>query len=150
MRRRLRERRREREALLLDLGALVYELHRQGKRSPELLQRKASQIAVVDEEVRELEARLEDDPPNPQPLGMEAELEQALPEGSEPDAAVYSEHEEGLTEEYELGDEELDEHEHDEHEHDEHDEHDEEHDEHDQDRAEHDLAEHAEREEPRA
>ena len=30
----LRRRRREREALLLDLGALVYELHRQGERAP--------------------------------------------------------------------------------------------------------------------
>ena len=34
MRRRLREQLRVREALLLDLGALVYELHRQGKRAP--------------------------------------------------------------------------------------------------------------------
>jgi hypothetical protein len=59
MRRRLRERRREREARLLDLGALVYELHRQGKRAPELLQEKAAQLALVDEEVRELEATLD-------------------------------------------------------------------------------------------
>ena len=61
MRRRLRERRREREARLLDLGALVYELHRQGKRAPELLQEKAAELAVVDEEVRELEAALDGD-----------------------------------------------------------------------------------------
>jgi hypothetical protein len=59
MRRRLRERRREREARLLDLGALVYELHRQGKRAPELLQEKAADLAVVDQEVREIEAALE-------------------------------------------------------------------------------------------
>jgi hypothetical protein len=59
MGRRLRELKREREARLLDLGALVYELHRQGKRAPELLQEKAAQLAVVDEEARELEARLD-------------------------------------------------------------------------------------------
>jgi hypothetical protein len=57
--RRLRERRREREALLLDLGALVYELHRQGRRAPELLQDKASALGKVDREVRALEERLE-------------------------------------------------------------------------------------------
>jgi hypothetical protein len=60
MRRRLRERKREREARLLDLGALVYELHRQGKRAPELLQDKAAELAVVDQEVRDLELALED------------------------------------------------------------------------------------------
>jgi hypothetical protein len=56
--RRLRERRREREALLLDLGALVYELHRQGRRAPELLQDKAIELGRVDREVRALEERL--------------------------------------------------------------------------------------------
>jgi hypothetical protein len=59
MRRRLRERKREREARLLDLGALVYELHRQGKRAPELLQDKAAELAIVDQEVRDLEVALE-------------------------------------------------------------------------------------------
>ena len=59
MRRRLRERRRVRETLLLDLGALVYELHRQGRRAPELLQQKAAELSVVDEEVRELERALD-------------------------------------------------------------------------------------------
>jgi hypothetical protein len=59
MRRRLRERKREREGRLLDLGALVYELHRQGKRAPELLQEKAAELSVVDREVRELETALE-------------------------------------------------------------------------------------------
>jgi hypothetical protein len=59
MRRRLRERRREREARLLELGALVYELHRQGKRAPELLQEKAAELSGVDQEVRELEAALD-------------------------------------------------------------------------------------------
>ena len=57
--RRLRERRREREALLLDLGALVYELYRQRRRAPELLQDKAIELGKVDREVRPLEERLE-------------------------------------------------------------------------------------------
>jgi hypothetical protein len=56
--RRLRARRREREALLLDLGALVYELHRQGRRAPELLQRKAVELDKLDSEVRALEDAL--------------------------------------------------------------------------------------------
>jgi hypothetical protein len=58
-RRRLREQRRLREAMLLDLGALVYELHRQGRRAPELLQQKAAELTVVDDEVRELQAELD-------------------------------------------------------------------------------------------
>jgi hypothetical protein len=44
--------------MLLDLGALVYELHRQGRRAPELLQQKAAELEVVDGEVRELEDTL--------------------------------------------------------------------------------------------
>jgi len=59
MRRRLREQLRVREALLLDLGALVYELHRHGRRAPELLQHKAAELTAVDEEVRELQAALD-------------------------------------------------------------------------------------------
>jgi hypothetical protein len=55
---RLRRRRRDREAMLLDLGALVYELHRQGERAPELLQAKAIELGRVDREVRELEDEL--------------------------------------------------------------------------------------------
>jgi hypothetical protein len=55
----LREQLRLREAMLLDLGALVYELHRQGKRAPELLQQKAAELTVVDEEVRRLQAALD-------------------------------------------------------------------------------------------
>jgi hypothetical protein len=55
----LRRRRREREALLLDLGALVYELHRQGERAPELLQQKAIELGRVDREVRALEDAVE-------------------------------------------------------------------------------------------
>jgi hypothetical protein len=44
--------RRTRDALLLELGALVYELHRQGKRAPELLQQKAGELGEIDEQVR--------------------------------------------------------------------------------------------------
>ena len=68
MRRRLRRQRRVREALLLDLGALVYELHRQGRRAPELLQEKAGELSEVDEEVRGLEQALGDGhEPEPEP-----------------------------------------------------------------------------------
>jgi hypothetical protein len=42
-----------REALLLDLGALVYELHRHGRRAPELLQRKAGELSELDERLRD-------------------------------------------------------------------------------------------------
>jgi SPOR domain len=45
--------RRTRDALLLELGALVYELHRQGKRAPELLQQKASELGEVEDQVRD-------------------------------------------------------------------------------------------------
>jgi hypothetical protein len=45
--------------MLLDLGALVYELHRQGRRAPELLQAKAIELGKVDREVRSLEDAVE-------------------------------------------------------------------------------------------
>jgi hypothetical protein len=50
-----------REALLLDLGAIVYELHRQGRREPELLQAKAAELKAVDQEVRALVDTLDAD-----------------------------------------------------------------------------------------
>jgi hypothetical protein len=59
MRRRLRVQTRVRDALLLDLGATVWELHRHGRREPELLQAKASHLAAVDDEVRGLVEALE-------------------------------------------------------------------------------------------
>jgi len=59
MRRRLRRQRQVREALLLDLGALVFELQRQGRREPELLQAKAAELSGVDEEVRALSGTLD-------------------------------------------------------------------------------------------
>src|ERR671930_495156 len=63
MRRRLRRQQRVREALLLDLGALVYELHRQGRREPELLQAKAAELSAVDDEVRGLAEALDERQP---------------------------------------------------------------------------------------
>jgi hypothetical protein len=54
----LRRQRRERDEMLLDLGALVYELHRQGERAPELLQEKAIALGKLDREVRALEDAL--------------------------------------------------------------------------------------------
>ena len=59
MRRRLLRQRQVREALLLDLGALVFELNRQGRREPELLQAKAGELAAVDDEVRALSHALD-------------------------------------------------------------------------------------------
>ena len=75
MQRRLRERRRLREEMLLDLGALVYELHRQGKRAPELLQDKAAELSVIDDEVRALERALGAGPPEPEPAQPTEDVE---------------------------------------------------------------------------
>jgi hypothetical protein len=55
----LRRKRREREAMLLDLGALVYELHRLGRRAPDLLHEKAVELDRVDQDVRALEDAFE-------------------------------------------------------------------------------------------
>ena len=55
----LRRKRRERDAMLLDLGALVFELHRQGRRAPELLQVKAIELGEVDRDLRALEDALD-------------------------------------------------------------------------------------------
>ena len=55
----LQRKRREREAMLLDLGALVYELHRLGRRAPDLLQKKAVELDRVDQDVRALEDAVE-------------------------------------------------------------------------------------------
>jgi hypothetical protein len=62
--------RRTRDALLLELGALVYELHRQGKRAPELLQRKASELGEIDDRVRDQAPRDSGACPN---CGLEAD-----------------------------------------------------------------------------
>src|SRR5437764_12475775 len=50
MRRRLRRARRLREALLTELGALVMEMHRQGRHNPALLERKAREALAMDRE----------------------------------------------------------------------------------------------------
>jgi hypothetical protein len=49
-----------REALLLDLGAIIFELHRQRRREPELLHAKAAELDAVDAEVRALALALDD------------------------------------------------------------------------------------------
>jgi hypothetical protein len=54
LRRRLDRQERMREALLLDLGAIIFELHRQRRREPDLLQAKAAELDAVDAEVRAL------------------------------------------------------------------------------------------------
>jgi hypothetical protein len=84
MRHRLRELRRARESMLLDLGALVYELHRHGKRAPELLQHKAAELTVVDDEVRELEDALAGREPEPE---SEPQAREHDPPTEEVDAA---------------------------------------------------------------
>jgi SPOR domain len=62
--------RRTRDALLLELGALVYELHRQGKRAPALLQQKASELGEVEDQVR---GQATDDPGACRGCGVEAD-----------------------------------------------------------------------------
>jgi SPOR domain len=62
--------RRTRDARLLELGALVYELHRQGKRAPELLQKKASELSEVEDRLR---GQAPHDPGSCPSCGFEAE-----------------------------------------------------------------------------
>jgi hypothetical protein len=50
MRRRLRRARRMRETLMTELGALVMEMHRQGRHNPALVERKAREALVADRE----------------------------------------------------------------------------------------------------
>jgi hypothetical protein len=87
MRRRLRELRRAREAMLLDLGALVYELHRHGRRAPELLQEKAAELTVVDDEVRDLEDALAGHEPEPEAEDAHTEEVDAAEDEPEPELA---------------------------------------------------------------
>jgi len=65
MRRRLRILRRRREAMLLDLGALVLEMHRHGRFLPDSLQRRAAEAVGTDAEVRALSRSLEAGDGNP-------------------------------------------------------------------------------------
>jgi hypothetical protein len=106
MRKRLREQKHERETRLLDLGALVYELHRHGKRAPELLQQKAAALTLIDNEVRELEATLAGEPLEPHPAERyrDAPLEQVTEEADavepdEPDAEAEASSEPETSEE---------------------------------------------------
>jgi hypothetical protein len=69
--------RRAREALLLDLGALVYELHRRGRRAPELLQEKASELGALDDRL-DGETVGEPGPPACPACGAEAEPRQLV------------------------------------------------------------------------
>lgn len=58
MRRRMRLLRQKREAMLADLGGLVYEQHRREHPDPELVRRKAAELRAVDEEAKALENAL--------------------------------------------------------------------------------------------
>ena len=58
MRKRMRRLRRTREVMLRELGALVVEMQRLGRSNPELVERKASELVVIDEELRGLRAAL--------------------------------------------------------------------------------------------
>jgi hypothetical protein len=58
MRRRLRRAHHVRDALLHELGALVMEMHRQGRHSPDLVERKAREAIAADAEVRALSGAL--------------------------------------------------------------------------------------------
>ena len=59
MRRRLRVLRRRREAVLLELGALAFELHRRNRQKPELVRRKAATLTALESEAEALAAALE-------------------------------------------------------------------------------------------
>ena len=63
MRRRGRRLRRSREVLLLELGALVFESERRGRRDQNLVKAKVDRLAAVDEEARALAAALREDRP---------------------------------------------------------------------------------------
>ena len=58
MRRRVRKLARTRDALMHDLGALVVEMERLGRRNDELVARKARDIAALDDELRGLREAL--------------------------------------------------------------------------------------------
>ena len=58
MRRRVRRVARMREALVRELGALVVEMERLGRRNDELVSRKAHEVSILDEELRDLRTAL--------------------------------------------------------------------------------------------
>jgi hypothetical protein len=59
LRKRLRQVRRVRAAMLEELGTLVMEMHRQGRHDPALVGRKSREVAAVDQEARALALALE-------------------------------------------------------------------------------------------
>jgi hypothetical protein len=75
MRKRLRHARRTRDLLLHELGALVMEMHRQGRHDADLVARKAQEAIAVDAEARALAGTLDEPltnvtapPPAPAPV----------------------------------------------------------------------------------
>lgn len=74
---RLREQLAVREEMLLELGALVFELHRQGQRAPELLQARAAELDAVDAEVRAMEESLAGGDPSAWPSEESLEWSEA-------------------------------------------------------------------------
>jgi hypothetical protein len=63
LRKRLRNTRRRRDVVLHELGALVMEMHRQGRHDPALVERKAREAIEVDTEARTLAGALDRDEP---------------------------------------------------------------------------------------
>ena len=63
MRRRLRRLARMREAMLLDLGALTFEMHRQERQDPALIKGKVKEALAVDAEARALAEALDHELP---------------------------------------------------------------------------------------
>jgi hypothetical protein len=59
LRRRIRQLRRRRDALLLELGGLVMEMHRQGRGDQQLVSSRADEVSRVDTEARELARALD-------------------------------------------------------------------------------------------
>jgi hypothetical protein len=63
LRKRLRNTRRRRDVVLHELGALVMEMHRQGRHDPALVERKAREAIEVDTEARTLSGTLDRNEP---------------------------------------------------------------------------------------
>jgi hypothetical protein len=59
LRRRIRQLRRRRDALLLELGGLVMEMHRQGRGDQQLVRSRAEEVSRVDTEARALARALD-------------------------------------------------------------------------------------------
>ena len=59
MRRRLRVLERRRQTVLLELGALAFELHRRNRQKPELVRRRAAALTALESEAEALAAALE-------------------------------------------------------------------------------------------